>query len=59
MKKKSPKKLTLNRETVALLDLESVIGGSDTGSGCWVSRGFSNCGYCNTTTKWRTDCTEI
>ena len=59
MKKKAPKKLTLSRETVGLLDLEIVTGGTETGSGCWVSRGFTNCTYCNTKTKWRTDCTEI
>jgi hypothetical protein len=51
------KKLRLSKETVYGMDvLRGVVGGDTltlvacsqpTGDGCWVSRGFTNCTYCN------------
>lgn len=51
--KRNPKKLQLSRETVRLLDLSAVTGGWE-----GISRGFTNCTYCNGRTKWGTDCTS-
>jgi hypothetical protein len=59
MKKRTPRKLSLSKETVGTLDLQIATGGLDTGNACWDSRGFTNCTYCNTNTKWDTDCTQI
>lgn len=51
--KKTFKKIQLNKETIR--DLQAVVGGCD----YCVSRGFTNCTYCNTNTKWEGDCTQI
>lgn len=51
------KVLKLSRETLRALDLQAVRGADNTDNGCWVSRGFSNCTYCNSHTLW-TDCVD-
>jgi hypothetical protein len=56
--KKKMKKLTLVKETLRNIELRHISAG-ETGSGCWESRGFTNCTYCDGQTKWRTDCTQI
>jgi len=54
--KKTLKRLSLHKETLAHLDLLTVTGGQT--DGCWVSRAFTNCTYCDTKTLWA-DCVEI
>lgn len=53
--KKTLKRLRLRKETLTHLDLVTVAGGQT--DGCWVSRAFTNCTYCDGKTLW-TDCVE-
>lgn len=58
MRKKSLKKLQLNKETINQMNLASATGGGATDEDCWISRGFTNCTFCNGRTLWQ-DCTEV
>lgn len=51
------KNMRLNKETLHRLELEISSGGGSQTDGCWNSRAFTNCTYCDGKTLFA-DCIE-